>query len=349
MKRILVISFILALGACIERIDFEAPAEVGVLVVDGTFSTSNDSSVVKLLRTDILGKRVFPAEPGAKVTIFDDQGKQELYEEVAQGLFRLPGDQVWAQEGGTYHIEIELANGKKYRSRPETILHGPAIESLTFNLSIEDILVDEVREVERTFFNLFVNGTVTGSPDQTFLRWDVEHVYSVTEIVCNPLHIVKTCYIRPPINPNALFLLDGSRLSPGASYREQIVKQGTDHAFGQAASFYVSQKAISKAAFQYWQNVDKVVNNVGNIFDAPPAAIPGNIFSVDDPTESVLGFFSAFDEQKKLAFIRPVDLGDFIELPFCGLPGLAPEPLPDACCNCLRLENSNTLRPSYWP
>lgn len=349
MRKVLIILALFGLFNCVEQISFEAEAEVGVLVVDGSFSTGLDSSEVLLLRTDILGKRVFPPETGASITIFDNQGKSENYEEITAGLYRLPGRTVWAQPGGTYYLEIQLANGKRYQSKPETIFTGPAMESLSFNVTIEDIVVDEIREVERTFFNLFVNGTVIGRPDETFLRWDVEHVYAVGEIVCHPLHIIKTCYITPPINPNALFLLDGSGLSPGASYSEQVVKQNVDYAFGQAASFYVSQRALTKEAFQYWQDVDQIVNNVGNIFDAPPAAIPGNIFSVDDPTEQVLGYFSAFDEQKKLAFIRPSDLGEFRELPFCGLPGLEPEPLPDPCCNCLRLEFSSTLRPSYWP
>ena len=332
-----------------EQIEFAAPAEVGVLVVDGSFSTGLDSSEVRLLRTDILGKRVFPPESGARVTIFDDQGKQENYEEIEPGYYRLPGNRVWAQPNGTYYLEIELANGRRYQSKPETIVTGPAMESLSFNLTIETVLVDEIREIEKRFFNLFVNGSVTGAPDRTFLRWDVEHIYAVGEIVCSPLHILKTCYIEPPINPNALFLLDGSDLIAGASYSEQVVKQEVDYAFGQAASFYVSQRALTKEAFQYWLDVDQIVNNVGNIFDAPPAGIPGNIFSLDDPTEQVLGYFSAFDEQKKLAFVRPADLGEFRELPFCGELGFPPDPLPDACCNCLRLEFSSTQRPSYWP
>ena len=343
------ISLCLGLSSCIEPIEFKSSEEVGVLVVDGTFSTGGDSSIVKLLRTDILGKRVFPPETGAQVIIHDDQNKSEQYEEIRPGEYYLPGAQIWAQTGRSYFLEIILSNGTSYQSRPEKILQAPAIDELTFSITIENQIVDEVREVERKFFNLFVNGQITGPPEETFIRWDVEYSYAVSEIVCHPLQILKTCYISPPFNVDALLLLDGSQLKSGANFREQIVKQTVDYAFGQAAAFYVSQKAISQSAFQYWENIDKIVNDVGSIFDAQPAPVPGNIFNPEDPEELVLGYFSAFDEKKRLAFIRRPDLGDLAEQPFCGLPGLAPDPLPDACCNCLRLDFSSTIPPPFWP
>ncbi len=106
---------LLLLASCIEQIDFNAPEEIGVLVIDGRLSIGPDSSEVRLLRTNILGKRVFPAITGAKVTIFDNEGKSEAYEEIKSGFFRLPGNRIWAQVGRTYYIEVELKNGEKYK------------------------------------------------------------------------------------------------------------------------------------------------------------------------------------------------------------------------------------------
>lgn len=347
--RILQLFIILLLTSCVEEIEFSAPEEVGVLVVDGFFATGSEPSEVKLLRTDVLGKRVFPPETGASIIIFDDTGKQESYVEIAEGLYRSPGQQVWGQVDRSYHIEIVLANGSRYASLPERIRRVPAIDKLSFELTSEYVLVDEVKEQEKPFFNLFVEGSVLGDPQDTYLQWSVEFVYAVSEIVCGPLHAPKTCFIEPPINPNEIFLLDGSPLAPGAKFRVQVAHQELDASFGQTASFYVTQKAITQQAFQYWNHVDQVVNAVGSIFDAPPASIPGNIRNVDDPTEQVLGYFSAFDVQKKLALITAADLGERRQLPLCGIAGLPPEPLPAACCRCQILDFSSTQRPPYWP
>lgn len=349
MKKLVFILLVAVAYTCVDPIEFEAAEEVGVLVVDGFIGTGIASSQVKLQRTDILGKRVFPPVTGARILIFDDQGKSEQYEEIEPGNYQLPGSSVWGQVGQTYFIEIELSNGTKYQSKTEKILPAPAIDNLTFDVSTEFISTNEIREFEQLVFNLYVNGTLSGDPEQTFLQWQIEHVYAISEIVCSPLSAPKTCYIRPPINPNDLFLLDGSQLAPGARFSDQLARVVINEAFGQSASFYVTQRAITERAFQYWSDVDQVVNNVGSIFDAPPASIPGNIVCLDDPTEPVLGYFSAYDQTKKLALIRSPDLGQYAQQPLCGLPGLAPTPLPQACCSCTLLDFSSLERPDYWP
>ena len=349
-KQFLILTvMVCSIWTCVEPISFEADDEVGILVVDGILPANGDTSTIRLLRTDILGKRVFPEVRGATISIRDDIGQYEIYEEIESGHFVLPGKFVTPEVGRIYQLEIILADGTTYHSRPEKIPVAPEIDSLTFNVSIEQQIVDETRELERRFFNLFAQGRISLAPEQTFLRWDVEHVFAVSEITCGPLHTPKTCYVKPPINPNLLFLLDGSKLNEGAIFKEQLTRQPMDFAFGQTASFYVSQKAINRAAFQYWNNVDKIVNDIGTIFDAPPAGIPGNMFNVADPGELVLGYFTVYDERKKLALIRAADLGEYAELPFCGIAGFPPDPLPDACCSCTSFEHSSTIRPSYWP
>ncbi len=338
-----------AFASCIEEIEFVAPGQIGILVVDGNLTTSGDSNLIQLSRTDKLGQQVFPPVQATTVTLRDDEGKTEPYLALGNGKYWLKGNILKPKIGGTYHLEIELENGRKYQSQAERILPAPEIDSLSFETAIENIVVDETKELSRTVVDFFVHGHISTPPDKTYLQWKVEQVSAVSELTCSPFLAAKTCYIYRQSNPNQLFLLDGTLLRPNADYKELISKQVLDYSYGQLTSYYVSQRSISRDAYIYLDQVERIVNEVGSIFDAPPAAIPGNIFSLDDPTEKVLGYFSAYDEKKALLFIESNDLGERRKLPLCGIPGFPPDPLHQACCNCLLLDNSSTLRPSYWP
>ncbi len=335
--------------ACVEQIDFVAPEEIGVLVVDGEISTLADSNLIRLIRTDRLGRRIYPPEEGARVIVHDDIGGAEVCLETEPGLYVHRAQSVTVAVGRSYYIEIETSDKRKYQSSSESVMLSPTIDELTFEPVIEEDLVDEINLQQKRFFNLNVKTTLPNN-SEVYLMWEVDHAFLVSELLCHPWGQPKHCYITREINDNLVLLLDGSQLRQGATISRQVVHQEIDFAFGQAAAFYVTQKALTKEAFAYWADIADLVNNVGSIFDAPPSAIPGNLKSISDPNERVLGYFRAVDAKSKLALVSRGQLGEkFIQNPLCGLPGLAP-PQPDpACCNCLRIPNSTIKKPHYWP
>ena len=337
--------------SCVEEIEFSSADQTVTLVIDCTLSTGSDTQLVKIFRTSKVGQQVFSSVEGATVVLFDQEGQSETAVYAGNGNYRFGEKKVPVIIGGSYYIEIETSNGNKYVSDIETILPVPEIDSLSFSFSIEQIVERENRILERSFFNLSVHTTLPENVTNTFLKWDVEHIFLVSEIQCHPLHLVKSCYVNRPINRNEVYLLDASTLNGGALYSEQVTHQEMDFAFGQAASFYVSQKSLSPFAAKYWSQVEQVVNNTGTIFDIPPAAIRGNLRSLSDPEEQVLGLFSAVDENNELVIITRGDLGTrFSRLPLCGLPGLPPSNIDqNACCSCTSIENSSVTRPDYWP
>jgi hypothetical protein len=337
--------------SCIEEIDFKSGEETGILVVDATLSTASDSNLVRLSRTAQLGRQVFPPETGAMVMLFDQTGNSERAADKGDGTYWFSANSIGIKTGGTYHLEIETADGLKFISDTETIRPAPPIDSLTFSFSVEQIVKNETQVLERSFFNLYVHGSWPANPDQTFLKWDVEHVFLVSEIQCSPIVGPKSCYIYRPVNVNEVLLLDGTSFVGSSAFSNRIAHQELDHAFGLAASFFVSQKSLTESSYNYWARVRQVVNDAGTIFDTPPAAIPGNLYCISDPNEQVLGNFSAVDEKTEVVFITRGDLGSkFSRQPFCGENGLLPADIDlRACCNCLTIENSTRTRPFYWP
>ena len=349
MKSLLLIGVIVLGIGCIDRIDFDEPSQIGVLVVDAELSTLRDSSHVKLLRTDILGKRVFPPESGATIVLREATGAQAIYQEVLPGHYRLSKTALSVAVGKTYTLEITLANGQTYRSKPETIIKSPPLESVTWSTSFEQLLDSDDRPRKGFVFDLMVSGNLINDPNETLLQWNIEHVYKVTEAICSPLRAATVCYIRPPQNSRELGLLDGSKLRSGAKYNERILRMPITLAFSETASFLISQRALTARAFQYWEDVNNTVFEVGSVFDAQPAPIQSNIYNINDASERVLGLFSAFDEVQQVMLLGPGDLGTVVPNALCGAGAPATSDQPSECCRCQLLPNSSLNRPDYWP
>jgi hypothetical protein len=78
----------------------------------------------------------------------------------------------------------------------------------------------------------------------------------------------------------------------------------------------VTQYALTKEAYEYWDNLKKNTEKIGSIFDPQPFADFGNIHCISDPDEPVIGFISACSTSQKRLYIfysqvhYPYDLSD---------------------------------------
>jgi hypothetical protein len=73
-------------------------------------------------------------------------------------------------------------------------------------------------------------------------------------------------------------------------------------------SILVKQYALTEQGYEYWQNLKRNTENLGTLFDPQPSQVSGNIRSVNNPDEPVLGFFSAGSLQEKRIFVARTQL-----------------------------------------
>jgi len=76
-------------------------------------------------------------------------------------------------------------------------------------------------------------------------------------------------------------------------------------------SVLVRQYGITEQAFRYLQLIQKNTQQLGTLFDAQPSQLKGNIQSVDNPDEPVIGYVSASTFTEKRTFIRNKELTDW--------------------------------------
>jgi hypothetical protein len=119
---------------------------------------------------------------------------------------------------------------------------------------------------------------------------------------------ITYCYGYQPSNSN-IIINSTAALLEDVVYRAPITKvPSTSEKLGIKYSILVTQTALTKDAYNFWDNLSKNTEKLGSIFDAQPSQISGNIHNIADASEPVIGYISAGTKQSKRIFISKLDL-----------------------------------------
>jgi hypothetical protein len=69
-------------------------------------------------------------------------------------------------------------------------------------------------------------------------------------------------------------------------------------------SILVKQYSLNEDEYLYWEKLQNISQQVGGLYDIIPSSISSNVYSPDDPTEKVLGYFSVSASTTKRLFIK---------------------------------------------
>jgi hypothetical protein len=160
----------------------------------------------------------------------------------------------------------------------------------------------------------------------------------------------------------------------------RFLPQGTEK-LGYRYSVLVKQVAISKDTYEYLEKLKKTSQDLGGLYAPQPAKVTGNVFSVTDPSEVVLGYFDVGQPvEKRVSIARedlPAHLRQMDELSvFCKIDTVVIKYLDlleasgdytllesfadkdgfpvaftystNECADC-RLRGGVTLKPDFWP
>jgi hypothetical protein len=105
----------------------------------------------------------------------------------------------------------------------------------------------------------------------------------------------------------------------------------------------IKQYSISEEVYRFWNIVQQQAQNTGGLFDVTPKSIRGNMESISDANEEVLGVFSASDVHEKILYVNR------------NITGFKPfDPQPEVykttrtCYPCLESYNRSPNPPKGW-
>lgn len=294
---------------CTEPISLDFGAANNFLVVDGFISDEEKKHGIKLSRSANLDNGQSQAERGARVSIEDEMGNVYQLSEQSPGFYASTTT-FRGEVGRAYHLNIQTQDQKNYTSLPVQLRKTPAIDSVYALYQRADI-----GQPSGIYF--FVDSQ---DPQQNtlFYRWEWEETYEIlTPFPSIFLWLGGNEVERRGENVGNCWSSNASEnilISSTANLSEDRISSfnlhfvsDTSQAMRIKYSLLVRQYSLSEEGFFYWKNLKEQNEDVSGFFSRQPGNLNGNIRSLDDPDEVVLGFFDAAQVSQQRVFFDPRD------------------------------------------
>jgi len=272
------------------------------LVVDGMITDQNRVNTIKLSKSMPIGMPL-QRKPvkGALVTIMDENGLVTTLTESAEGIYSTDSLKFSGCVGSSYSLNIKIDDAK-YETDFIEMKPVPPIDSLYYekvviNFSKDSNSIDEGCRIYADSYD--------PSGKCLFFRWEYNETweYRIPYTVTN-----RVCWISG--RSTEVLVKNTSVYSQAKVLKYPIlfITNKTEK-LKFTYSILVKQYSLNEQDFLFWERVRNISQNVGNLYDKSPVAIPGNIRCTTDPQETVHGYFSVSAVTQKRLFIRDKFLG----------------------------------------
>ncbi len=356
--------FLLLAGCSVEFIpDPEENKEQ--LVVEGMITDQNRINRIRLWRSLPIGKPLVPKPvSGAVVTITDEEAVITTLKESPAGTYSTDSLLFRGRVGGSYSLNIKISN-LSYETDFIEMKPVPPVNSLYYEKEVITASNDTnyVDEGCRIYVDSF-----DPSGKCLFFRWDYTETweYRIPYLVAN-----RICFITE--RSDEILIKNTSLYSQArvTKFPVLFISNNGDR-LKETYSILVNQYSLNESEYDFWEKVQNISQNVGNLYDVSPMAIRSNIKCCDNPEETVLGYFSVSAVTQKRLFIKDHFFGLPVYFLFCAtdtLTGMLPEtglntdywviedygdePLPfwvittlRECADCTT--RGTSVMPSFW-
>ncbi len=306
MQRILyILILIVVLDSC--KKPYNSPVDETantILVVEGTIAAGVDAENTFLLSRlrPLKDTTLNNPEQGASVIIESQGGTNYALNEIAPGNYRAG---LSLPNSGKYRLKISTRNGGQYQSEFMVVKQTPPIDSLTW--------------VQDGDAKIFLH-THDPSNNTKFYRWEFTETWEYHAFFDSDLGFVNGQIVF--LNPSQLTFACWSSASGGSiilgntsalsedrvSYQPILTLPNPSPKASFKYSILVRQVALTEEAYNFWNILRKNTEVTGTLFDPQPSQLPGNIISVTNPDEKVIGFVSVGAVTEKRLYIRNAEL-----------------------------------------
>lgn len=276
------------------------------LVVEGFIDGGNDSTFIKLSRTVSTGDTArIKNEVNASVYIEGQGGETFFLTEISEGTYA--GGPFLFNNALQYRLNISTNDGNAYLSEYVDIKSTPPIDSISWVREPNGIQIYanthdpqnntryyawNYKETWEFFSAFYSSWEYTGSsnPDSVMIRrTNGDSLYRCWQSYTSSNIIIGS---SAKLSNDIIYLFP-LLFIPDDSWKLQ-----------RRYSVMVKQRALSKGAYEYLENMKKNSEQLGSIFDPQPSTSNGNIHCVNNPQEIVLGYIYSSSSVQKRIFIE---------------------------------------------
>jgi len=303
VKRLIFISIVVT--GCVEP--YSPPAinkNISIVVVDGFINGTDGSATVRLTKAvALIEEDEYPTVTGAVVKIRSEKGDSYTLSEEGSGQYTAHG--LIVDPATKYQLTIHTSGDGDIISDYISLTQTPPIDSITWR-------------PDEAGITIYVN-THDDTKRSRYYHWDYVETWNYQspymsqftklngEIISRePKDLTSICYKTVP----STNIVVGStvRLSEDVVHDLPLTYiPQEDSKLSILYSILVRQRVIEETEYKFWQDLQKVTESVGGLFDSQPYEILGNVHAMDGSVP-VLGYFSAGFMAEKRLFVSLQDL-----------------------------------------
>jgi hypothetical protein len=288
-----------SLSSCVTQFIPEVDESRDFMVVDGSITNQNSTYKIKITRVSRFGlQNTISPVIGCAVSVTDDLGNTSIFKEQQYGLYLSDSLTFKGEAGRRYILNIKDGNNI-YESDQMEMRSVPEIDSLYAVLEYNNsyTLGNPVPG-----FQVYLN---TGDPadECKFYRWKFEETWEFHIPYDEKVIINRVCW-KYALS-DRLYLKNVAALSQNriTAFPLNFITTETNR-LKVKYSILVNQYSLNEGEYIYWEKIQKTSQNVGGLYDMVPVSIKGNIHSLNNPDEIVLGYFSVTSVSSKRIFIK---------------------------------------------
>lgn len=301
------------MASCVEPYALETRNFESAVVIEATITDELKNQEIKISKTYRFEENGPTFETAADVFVTDDQGTN--YEFAEQNGKYVSTAPFQAEAGRSYTLNITLADGQSYRSTPEILPQVNTLQSL-------NAAVVTTPEGERGVSITANSFDPTGN--SKYYRYEYEETYKIVApywastnlnydglsdlfFFTERLGQTKTCYNT--VTSNTIITTNSTSLSEDriSNFPVRFISD-QNYIISHRYSILVKQYIQSLEAYTFYETMNKLSGSESLLSQNQPGFFYGNIKSVENPAEKVIGFFDVSSVSEKRLFFNYADL-----------------------------------------
>lgn len=309
-------------SACVESFDLETETFESALVIEGTITNEREIQEIKLSRTFRLEAEELAPENNAKVKVIGDNGSEYSFISNGEGVYK-SNYQFRAQEGVNYSLDIITQDGRNYASKPAMLSGTSIINNISAIRTFQPI-----DGIDSEGIAILVDSKNTTS-NNSYYRYTYEETYEIRSlydirdklvIKDSVLAIVpkdKQDHICYTTKFSQDIILANTNMLADNNVKKLPVRfiNKNNRALAFRYSILLRQLSLSREAYEFYETLKELSGSESLFSQNQPGFINGNVFSVDNANEKVIGYFSVSAVDSKRFFFSFEDFFDYSERP----------------------------------
>lgn len=284
------------------------------LVVEGNLDPTGPTKISVTRTFSLEAAASVTPENNAEVLVEGKDNSTRMLGFSGNGLYTSPSLNLVI--GNEYRLRIKTTAGKAYLSDYIKAKITPDIDSISWERT------DKGAQIFANTQDPF-NSTL-------YYRWDYDETWEIRSPK-SPNLIYDNGMIRFRIFPQEdvsicwkyrssteILLANSTRLQADIINKAPIVLLPlNDEKLFWRYSVLVRQYALEKKAYEYFELMKKNTENIGSFFSSQPSEVRGNLYSVNDPAEFVIGFITSSTVDDERIFITNDEVLPWLHTFFC--------------------------------